>query len=76
MAQASALAIGSARAFQHGSAPLVQRPLRPLYRERTSFSSGDLADSTIISLLENSARRGGVYRNRISRQSFKNLSLR
>ena len=35
MAQASALAIGSSCALPHGSAPVVQLPLRPLYRDCT-----------------------------------------
>lgn len=59
MAQASALAIGSACAFGYGSAPVVQLPLRPLYRVCTSYGCGDLAEATTSSVVAELARRGG-----------------
>ena len=59
MAQASALAIGSACAFWYGSAPVVQLPLRPLYRVCTSYGCGDLAEATTSSVVAELARRGG-----------------
>lgn len=59
MAQASALAIGSSCALRHGSAPVVQLPLRPLYRDCTSYGSGGLANATTSSLIDELARRGG-----------------
>lgn len=59
MAQASAFATVSARALRHGSDPVVQTPLIPLYNDCTSYSSGNLADATTTLLLEELARRGG-----------------
>ncbi|SLN32579.1 hypothetical protein ROG8370_01291 [Roseovarius gaetbuli] len=59
MAQASALAIGSACALRHESVSVVQTPLRPLYRHCTSNRSGDLADATTSSLFAVLKQRGG-----------------
>lgn len=59
MAQASALAIGSACAFGYGSAPVVQLPLRPLYSVCTSYGCVDLAEATTSSVVAELARRGG-----------------
>lgn len=59
MAQASALATGSTCALRHGSASVVQTPLRPLYSDCTSYSSGGLADASTTSLMDTLTRRGG-----------------
>ena len=60
MVQASALAIGSACALRHVSDPVVQRPLRPLYRNCTRYGFSDLAEATTSSLFAELARRGGA----------------
>ncbi|MFG6519522.1 hypothetical protein ACGYLX_18975 [Sulfitobacter sp. 1A13496] len=59
MAQASALAIGSACAFGYGFAPVVQLPLRPLYSDCTSYGCGNLAEATTSSVLAELVQRGG-----------------
>ena len=59
MDQAFALATGSACALRHGSGSVVQVPYEPLYRKCTSYGSGDLADATTSSLLDELARLGG-----------------
>ena len=61
MAQASAFATGSACALQHGSASVVQTPLRPIYSDCTSYGLSDLTDVTISSLFGELFRRGGVH---------------
>lgn len=61
MAQASALAIGSTCALQPVSHPVVQIPLRPLYRDCTSIGSSNLTEATTSSLLSELARRGGEH---------------
>jgi hypothetical protein len=59
MAQASAFATGSACASGHGSASVVQTPIRPPYSNSTTYSSGDLADATTTSLLDTLTQHGG-----------------
>lgn len=59
MAQASALAIGETCALPHGSASVVQTPLKTLYRDCTTYGFSDLADATTTSLLEDLTRWGG-----------------
>lgn len=56
MAQASALAIGSACALRHGPAPVVQIPLGSLNRDCTSYS--DLTNATTSSLFSELGRHG------------------
>lgn len=59
MAQAHAFAPGSACALRHGPDLVVQTPLRPLYSDCTSYSSGGLADATTTSLIDTLTERGG-----------------
>lgn len=57
MAQASALATGGTLAFPH-VAPVVQKPLRPSYRDCTTCSLSNLAEATTSSLYAELDRRG------------------
>ena len=60
MAQASALATGTAVAIPHTLTEVVQTPLRPLYDNcTTSLSSASLADATTSSLLSVLEGRAG-----------------
>ncbi len=59
MAQASAFATGSACALRHEFVPVVQNPIRSLYRDCTSYGFGDLAEATTTSLLNQLCSRGG-----------------
>lgn len=59
MAQASALATGVTLAFPHVLAPVVQTPIRPLYRNCTTPQSSSLAEATTSSLFAVLVQRGG-----------------
>lgn len=59
MAQASALATGVTLAFPHVLAPVVQTPIRPLYRNCTTPQSSSLAEVTTSSLFALLSQRGG-----------------
>lgn len=59
MAQASALATGSACALQHGPVSVVHTPIRPLYRDCTTPQPSSLAEATLFSLFALLDERGG-----------------
>ena len=59
MAQSSASASGVTLAFPHVLTSVVQRPIRPSYRDCTTLQSPGLAETTISSLLALLDQRGG-----------------
>lgn len=73
MAQASASVTGSVCALRHRSAPVVQTPLSPLYRDCASYGFGGMADATTTSQLDTPPQHSGCLPQRDVATSLREL---